>query len=108
MENRFEELMAASREGSLSPAEQAELLALLQDSAEHRRLAARDRLIDRWLQESRKPPLDPNLVLSAIAETPSDLAAKTLAELDRRQDFSGQILNKVQRVIRWPWLGLQP
>src|SRR5204863_8741435 len=28
--------------------------------------------------------------------------------LDRRQDFSGQILNKVQRVISWPWLGLQP
>src|SRR5216684_1219314 len=50
MADRFQELMAGWLEGNLSPAEQAELISLLEGSEELRRL-------DAWLQAVRFRPL---------------------------------------------------
>jgi hypothetical protein len=84
MERRFEELLSESRENGLSPAEQQELLAFLKAAEENRRAAAQDRLVDRWLAESRNPTLDANAVLRAVSDGLPDLAARTMAEIEER------------------------
>src|SRR6266436_767542 len=100
MADRFQELMAGWLEGNLSPAEQAEFISLLEGSDELRSLAAHDRLIDRWLHESRKPPLNADLVMEAIAQRPSELAAKTLAELNRQRFRFDHLAGEVRRLVR--------
>jgi hypothetical protein len=88
MESRLEELIATWHGGALSPPEQAELVALVGASAEGARMAACDRLIHRWLSERRKPALETDVILRAIAEPPSVLAARTMAELERQDAAS--------------------
>jgi tetratricopeptide (TPR) repeat protein len=99
MESRLEELIATWHGGALSPPEQAELVALVGASEEGVRMAARDRLIDRWLSESQKPALDSNVILRAIAEPPGVLAARTMAELERREAEGGP--HKEGFGLRW-------
>ena len=99
MESRLEELIATWHGGALSPPEQAELLALVGASEEGLRMAARDRLIDRWLSESQKPALDADVILRAIAEPPGVLAARTMAELERQEAAGGP--DKESIGLRW-------
>jgi tetratricopeptide (TPR) repeat protein len=100
MQPRFEELMAGYLEDRLTPAERAELVSLVQGSEASRRLAARDRLVDRLLRESRKAPLNSDIILQAISRQPSDLAARTMAELDQRQPLALPVAQRVQGKIR--------
>jgi tetratricopeptide (TPR) repeat protein len=99
MESRLEELIATWHGGALSPPEQAELVALVGASEEGVRMAARDRLIDRWLIESQKPALEADVILRAIAEPSGALAARTMAELERREAAGGP--EKESIGLRW-------
>jgi hypothetical protein len=72
MQQRFEQLMAGRHEGKLMRAERTELISLVRGSEALRRLAARDRLVDRLLRESRKAPLNADFILNHFAK-PSDL-----------------------------------
>src|SRR5689334_3511511 len=83
MPARFEELMSRRHAGELSPAEQNELASMLRGSEGLRRLAARDRLLDRLLRESHKPALNADGILQALPRTPVQLETKTMAALEQ-------------------------
>jgi tetratricopeptide (TPR) repeat protein len=101
MPNRLEELVAGWQDRALARAEQRELLELVHASEESARVATHDRLIDRWLHESRRVPLNPELILGAIAESPSPVAGRTMAELKRRE--SEEAPGGQSEVKLWTW-----
>ena len=82
MQQRFEQLMAGRHEGKLTRTERTELMSLVRGSEALRRLAARDRFVHRLLRESRKAPLNADFILKSISRSPSDLPARTMAELE--------------------------
>jgi hypothetical protein len=101
MQQRFEQLMAGRHEAKLTRTERTELMSLVRGSEALRRLAARDRLVDRLLRESRKAPLNADVILISIFRSPSDLPARTMAELEQRPPVLLSVIQRVRRKVFW-------
>ncbi|MBM3883099.1 MAG: tetratricopeptide repeat protein [Verrucomicrobia bacterium] len=92
MDHRLSDLLARWREDTLSPDEQADLLALVQGSDKARQLAAEDRLLDRLLFELHRPALNADQVLRALTDRPGSLATRTLAAVEARTSLWRRVL----------------